>query len=225
MNGLKVTVITALMGLTFGVIAQEVATTQETATTQEMANKTEVDPNDLLKGNGDFEQWSIIKTKTKLNEYYRNAMKGGWSFTTGEKENTVLIPKVFNQCCEFSPDKKGIIRKSDKFHTGKAALELEGSFYLNPDGGIPTIDSDVYNITFYVYGDKPNSPIVHATVSGDNNPSVSIESHDVEDAEEGKWVKVTETLKVVGSGTKRISFRISSNDLMLIDDLTITKQE
>lgn len=213
MNVLKITVISVLMGLTLGASAEEAATKQE------------IDPSDLLQGRGAFEKWQVIQTNKKDGAHYLEAKKKGWSFTPGKKEGSVLIPDIFNQTSEPAPDKEAVARKSDKFHTGEASLELKGSFYFNPEGGIPTKDSEVYTITFYVYGEKPNSPIVHATVYGDNSPRYSIESRDVEDVEDGKWAKVTETLKVVGSGAKRISFRICSNDLMLVDDLTITKQE
>ena len=219
MKSLKVTVIAALMGLALGVIAQETATPQKTAI------KAEVDPNDLMQGKGTFEKWQVIQMSKPEGAHFQNAMKNGWSFTPGKKEGTVLIPDIFNQTSEPAPDKEAVARKSDKVHTGEASLELKGSFYFNPEGGIPTKDSEVYTITFYVYGEKPNSPIVHATVYGDNSPRYSIESHDVEDVEDGKWAKVTETLKVIGSGAKRIGFRICSNDLMLVDDVTITKQE
>jgi hypothetical protein len=213
MKSLKVTVIAALMGFALGAIAQEATTKQE------------VDPSDLLQGKGTFEKWQVIQTNNKEGAHFLNAMKNGWSFTPGKKEGTVLIPDILSQLSETAPDKEAVVRKSDKFHTGEASLELKGSFYISPEGGIPTKDSDVYNITFYVYGDNPKSPMVHATVVGDNSPRYSIESHDVEDVEDGKWAKVTEMLKVIGSGAKRISFRIGSNNLMLMDDLTITKQE
>ena len=221
MNVLKVTVIAAIMGLTLGVIAQETTTKEE----PKAVNKAEIDPNDLMQGKGTFEKWQVIQTNKKDGEYFRKAMKNGWSFTPGKKEGSVLIPDIFSQLSEPAPDKEAVCRKSAKFHTGEASLELKGSFYLSPEGGFPTKDSDVYNITFYVYGDNPKCLLVHATVNGDNSPRYSIESHDVEDVEDGKWAKVTETLKVVGSGAKCISFRIGSNDLMLVDDLTITKQE
>ena len=219
MKSIKVTVIAALMGFALGAIAQETATPQKTAI------KVEVDPNDLMQGKGTFEKWQVVQMSKPEGAHFQNAMKNGWSFTPGKKEGTVLIPDIFNQTSEPAPDKEAVCRKSAKFHTGEASLELKGSFYFNPEGGIPTKDSEVYTITFYVYGEKPNSPIVHATVYGDNSPRYSIESRDVEDVEDGKWAKVTETLKVVGSGAKCISFRIGSNDLMLVDDLTITKQE
>ena len=219
MKSLKVTVIAALMGLALGVIAQETATPQKTAI------KAEVDPNDLMQGKGTFEKWQVIQMSKPEGAHFQNAMKNGWSFTPGKREDTVLIPDILSQMSEPASDKEAVCRKSDKFHTGEASLELKGSFYFNPEGGIPTKDSEVYTITFYVYGEKPNSPIVHATVYGDNSPRYSIESHDVEDVEDGKWAKVTETLKVIGSGAKRIGFRICSNDLMLVDDVTITKQE
>ena len=219
MKSLKVTVIAALMGFALGAIAQETATPQKTAI------KVEVDPNDLMQGKGTFEKWQVVQMSKPEGAHFQNAMKNGWSFTPGKKEGTVLIPDIFNQTSEPAPDKEAVARKSDKFHTGEASLELKGSFYFNPEGGIPTKDSEVYTITFYVYGEKPNSPIVHATVYGDNSPRYSIESHDVEDVEDGKWAKVTDTLKVIGSGAKRIGFRICSNDLMLVDDVTITKQE
>ena len=219
MKSLKVTVIAALMGLALGVIAQETATPQKTAI------KVEVDPNDLMQGKGTFEKWQVVQMSKPEGAHFQNAMKNGWSFTPGKKEGTVLIPDIFNQTSEPAPDKEAVCRKSAKFHTGEASLELKGSFYFNPEGGIPTKDSEVYTITFYVYGEKPNSPIVHATVYGDNSPRYSIESRDVEDVEDGKWAKVTETLKVIGSGAKLIGFRICSNDLMLVDDVTITKQE
>ena len=223
MKCLKVTVIAALMGFALGAIAQDTATKEE----QKAVDKAEIDPNDLMQGKGTFEKWQVIQTNKKegAGAYYLLVMKNGWSFTPGKKEGSVLSPDIFNQISETAPDKEAVIRKSDKFHTGEASLELKGSFYFIPEGGFPTKDSDVYNITFYVYGDKPKSPIVHATVYGDNSPRFSIESHDVEDVADGKWAKVTETLKVVGSGAKKILFRICSNDLMLVDDLTITKQE
>jgi len=213
MKTLKATVITATMVLAVCAIAKETAT------------KVGIDPIDILEGEGDFERWSVVNTTEKNTEYYQNAIKNGWSVTPCETNVSVLIPKAFNQFCEFSPDGNGVVRKSEIFHNGKAALELEGGFYLPPEGGFPTNDLEVYSITFYVYGEKPKSPIVHATVRGDNSPSYSIESHDVENEGDGNWSKVTETIKVIGSGANRISFRLHSNALMLVDDLIITQQE
>jgi hypothetical protein len=211
MKSLKVTVIAALMGFALGAIAQEATT------------KVEVDPNDLMQGRGAFEKWEIIQTKNKGGAHYLEAMKNGWSFTPGKKEGSVLIPDICGQISEPAADKEAIIRKSEKFNTGKAALELKGGLWFFVD--FPAKDSEVYNITFYVYGDNPTSVKVYPNVMGDNKPTYSIESHDVEDVEDGKWAKVTETIKIIGSGAKRIAFRLCSNDLMLVDDVTITKQE
>ncbi|MEI8248020.1 MAG: hypothetical protein WCI51_19440 [Lentisphaerota bacterium] len=211
MNVLKITVISVLMGLTLGASAEEAATKQE------------IDPSDLLQGRGAFEKWEIIQTKNKDGAHYLEAKKKGWSFTPGKKEGSVLIPDICGQISEPAADKEGIIRKSEKFNTGKASIELKGGLWFFVD--FPAKDSEVYNITFYVYGDNPKSVKVYPNVMGDNKPTFSIESHDVEDVEDGKWAKVNETIKVIGSGAKRIAFRLCSNDLMLVDDLTITKQE